>query len=267
MSSTTYTVDLDSVGAVDVTVDEHGEGQPFLLLHGGGGPDTTGRFAELLAASKPARAINPIHPGFSGTPRPEGLHTVGGLAALYVALLDKLGVSDVTVLGNSIGGWIAAEVALLQSPRVSGAIIIDGTGIEVPGHPIAGFFSLTMNQVFELSFHDPDRFRFDPTALPPAAQAIAAGNRATLATYAGTAMSDPTLLERLSRLELATLVLWGDSDRIVDPEYGRALAGAIPMARFQLLKDTGHMPQMETPDQVLQAIWEFDDTDVASVAR
>jgi len=124
----------------------------------------------------------------------------------------------------------------------SGAILVDAVGIEVPGHPIADFFSLTMDQVFTLSFHDPEPFRIDPATLPPAAQAIAVGNRAALATYAGTAMSDPTLAGRLAHLELPTLVLWGDSDQIVDPGYGRAYAAAIPLARFQLLKDTGHMP-------------------------
>jgi len=55
-------------------------------------------------------------------------------------------------------------------------------------------------------------------------------------------------------------VLWGDSDRIVNPDYGRAYAAAIPMARFHLLTDTGHMPQMETPDQLLDAIWDSDET-------
>ncbi len=149
MSTATHTVDLDNVGAVDVTIDEHGEGQAFLLPHGGGGPDTTSRFAELLAASQPARAINPPIPVSAAPPRREGLDTIGGLAGLFGALLDKLGLSDVTVLGNSIGGWIAAEIVLLRSPRVSGTIIIDGTGIEIPGHPIADFFSQTMNQVFE----------------------------------------------------------------------------------------------------------------------
>jgi pimeloyl-ACP methyl ester carboxylesterase len=69
-------------------------------------------------------------------------------------------------------------------------------------------------------------------------------------------MTDRTLAERLANLELPTLVLWGDSDRIVDPDYGRAFAAAIPNARFQLLTGTGHMPQMETPDQLLDAIWD-----------
>lgn len=254
--TTVRTVNLAGIGPVDVTIDEYGEGQPFLLLHGGGGPATVAGFAELLATTRPAHAIIPVHPGFGGTPRPEALNTVGGLAALYVALLDQLGLNDVTVVGNSIGGWIAAEMGLLKPPRVSGAILVNAVGIVVPGHPIADFFSLTMDQVFQLSYHDPGPFRIDPATLPPAAQAIAAGNRAALATYAGTSMSDRTLTERLSALELPVLVLWGDSDQIVDPDYGRAYAAAIPMARFQLLPDTGHMPQLETPDQLLQAIWD-----------
>jgi pimeloyl-ACP methyl ester carboxylesterase len=267
MTTNVHPVSLDGMGSVEVTVDEHGKGRPILFLHGGGGPDTTGGFAELLAKTKPARSINPIHPGFGGTLRPEPLDTVGGLAALYAALLDQLDLDDVTIVGNSLGGWIAAEIALLESPRVSGAILIDAVGIAVPGHPVADFFSLSMDQVFELSFHNPDPFRFDPAALPPAAQAVAAGNRAALAVYAGKSMSDPTLVERLSTVELPTLVLWGESDQIVDPEYGRAYAAAIPTARFELLQLTGHMPQMETPDQLLEAIWACVDTDFSGSTR
>ena len=254
MTASTYTVTADGIGPADVTVDENGEGQPFLLLHGGGGPDTTARFGGRLATSEHLRVLNPVHPGFGGTPRPGALHTIGGLAAVYVALLDQLGLDDVTVAGNSIGGWIAAEMAILNSPRISRVILIDAVGIEVPGHPPADFFSLRMDQVFQLSFHNPVPFAIDPATLPPAAQQIAAGNRATLATYSGTAMSDPTLIGRLAAVAIPTLVLWGDSDRIVTPEYGRAWADAIPKARFEVLRDTGHMPQIETPDQLLAAI-------------
>jgi pimeloyl-ACP methyl ester carboxylesterase len=265
---TTYHVKLDDIGPVDVTIDEQGEGRPILLLHGGGGPDTVAGFGALLAAAKPARVIRPVHPGFAGTLRPEALDTVGGLAALYVALLDQLGVDDVIVVGNSIGGWIAAEMALLSSPlsspRVSGIILVDACGIEVPEHPAADFFSLRMDQVFPLSFHNPGPFRIDPSTLPPAAQAAAAANRAALVTYSKATMGEPTLAGRLSAIETPTLVLWGDSDQIVDPGYGRAFAAAIPGARFQLLTDTGHLPQIETPDQVLQAVWDFAGTGSAS---
>jgi pimeloyl-ACP methyl ester carboxylesterase len=267
MTTTVHSLNLAGAGPVDVSIDEYGEGRPFLLLHGGGGPTTVTGFAGLLATAHHARVIVPAHPGFGGTPRPEALHTVAGLAGLYVALLDQLDLNDVTVVGNSIGGWIAAEMALLGSPRVSGAILVNAVGIKVTGHPIADFFSLTLDQVIQLSYHDPGKFRIDPASLPPSAQAIAAGNRAALATYAGTAMSDPTLIERLSTLELPVQVLWGDSDQIADPDYGRAWAAAIPMARFQLLTDAGHMPQVETPDQLLQAIADGAGTRFARPAR
>ena len=254
-TTSTYTVTVAGAAPAEVTVTERGEGHPVLLLHGGGGPDTVTGFGELLAKTHDVRVIVPTHPGFGGTARPGALASVRDLAALYAALIGQLGLENVTVIGNSVGGWIAAELALLAAPGISGAIIIDSVGIEVPGHPIADFFSLTMDQVFTLSFHDPGPFRIDPATLPPAAQANAAGNRAALAAYAGTAMIDPTLAARLPGLELPTLVLWGDSDQIVDPDYGRAFAAAIPHARFRLLTDTGHLPQLETPEQLMNAIW------------
>jgi pimeloyl-ACP methyl ester carboxylesterase len=86
-----------------------------------------------------------------------------------------------------------------------------------------------------------------------------AGNRATLAVYSGTSMIDPTLQNRLAGMTVPTLVLWGDSDRIADHGYGRAFAAAIPGAQFRVLPDTGHLPQLETPDQFLRAVWAFAD--------
>jgi pimeloyl-ACP methyl ester carboxylesterase len=268
MSTTaTRTVPVDGIGPVEVTIAEFGSGQPFLLLHGGAGPASVTGFAEKFAAAHDVRVLVPTHPGFGGTARPEALSSIPGLAALYQALLDQADLTDVTVIGNSIGGWITAEIALLKSPRVSGIVLIDAVGIEVPDHPVADFFALTMDEVFTRSFHNPGPFRIDPAALPPAAQAIAAGNRAAIAAYAGASMTDPALAGRLATLEIPTLVLWGDSDQIVDADYGRAYAAAIPMARFQLLPDTGHSPQLETPDQVIHAIWDSADTDFAAFAR
>ena len=255
-TSASYALAPAGIGPVEVTGEEYGSGRPFLLLHGGAGPQSVTAFGQLLAATHDVRVLVPTHPGFAGTARPDALDSIPGLAALYGALLDQLDLADVTVIGNSVGGWIAAEIALRKSPRVSGIVLIDAVGIEVPGHPVADFFSLTLDQVFALSFHNPAKFSIDPATLPPQAQAIAAGNRAALAAYAGTAMTDPTLAGRLADLEIPALVLWGESDGIVDADYGRAYAAAIPRARFQLLPETGHSAQLETPDQVLHAIWD-----------
>jgi pimeloyl-ACP methyl ester carboxylesterase len=261
---TTRTVPVDGIGPVGVTFAGYGSGQPFLLLHGGAGPASVTGFAEKFAAAHDVHVLVPTHPGFGGTPRTENLGSIPALAALYSTLLDQLDLQDVTVIGNSIGGWITAEIALLKSPRVSGIVLVDAVGIQVAGHPVADFFSLSMDEVFTRSFYNPEPFRIDPATLPPAAQAIAASNRAAIAAYAGASMTDPTLARRLATLEIPTLVLWGESDGIVDADYGRAYAAAIPMARFQLLTATGHSPQLETPDQVDRAIWDSADTDFSA---
>ena len=255
MTTTTETVLLDHVGPVEVLFDDAGEGRPFLLLHGGGGPDTMTRFGQRLAETHPARVLVPTHPGFANTSRPEELDSFRRLALLHVALLDELDLRDVTIVGNSIGGWVTVEMALLGSPRISGIVLIDAVGIEVADHPVADFFTMSYDEFLERAFRNPEAFRVDPTSLPPAAQAAAAANRSALATYTGGEMHDPTLAGRLGGLEIPTLVLWGDSDRIADPEYGRAYANSIPMARFEVLTGVGHLPQVEKPEAVLEAIW------------
>jgi pimeloyl-ACP methyl ester carboxylesterase len=247
------------INDLDVSYTERGEGRPFLVLHGGGGPQTVTGFADLLAAERPARVITPTHPGFGGTPRPDTFTTVGQLAQLYVALLDRLDLDGVTVVGNSIGGWIAAEMALLDTTRIGSIELVDAVGIDVPGHPVADFFALTFPEIAQLSYYQPDKFLIDPSTMTPQQQALLAGNRAALSAYAGTAMTDPTLRGRLSAVALPVRVIWGDHDRIADPDYGRAFASAIPGAEFVLLTETGHMPQLETPKSLLPAVWDFAD--------
>jgi pimeloyl-ACP methyl ester carboxylesterase len=129
-------------------------------------------------------------------------------------------------------------------------------GIDVKDHPVADVAGLSLPEIQALSFHDPAPFRVDPATVPDAQKAIMAANGAALAVYAGSAMADPTLRGRLGGIAIPTVVLWGESDQIVDPAYGRAYAAAIDGARFEVLPATGHMPQMETPDLVLRTMEE-----------
>jgi pimeloyl-ACP methyl ester carboxylesterase len=268
VSTATHTVTVAGVGAVEVTVSERGAGHTFLLLHGGAGPISVARFADLLGATHAARVITPTHPGFGGTARPDALRTVADLAALYVALLDQLDVHDVTVVGNSIGGWIAAEIALRRSPRVTRVVLVDATGIVVEGHPVADPFSMSLDELMTRSYYNPDAFRIDPSKLPEAQRTAMAANRAALAVYGGNpSVGDPTLRGRLAQVAVPTLVLWGEADRIGDPTYGRAYAAAIPHARFQLLAGAGHVPQIESPEQVRVAIWDFAAADATDHAK
>jgi pimeloyl-ACP methyl ester carboxylesterase len=244
-----------SFGDVALSADERGSGRAVVILHGGAGPASVAGFADLLADATGARVIVPTHPGFGGTPRPEALATIGGLAEVYAVLLDALELEDATVIGNSIGGWITSELALWHSPRLGRIALVDAVGVEVQGHPVA--VGLAPAQLAEYSWYDPSKAPIlDPATLPPAVREILAGNRSALAVY-GASMTDPTLLGRLAGIDIPALVLWGEADRIVDADYGRAFAEAIPGARFELLSRTGHVPQMETPEVLLNALRVF----------
>lgn len=245
-----HAVQAGSAGLVEVTVQDHDRTRPFLLLHGGGGVPTMAGFADLLAERTHSRVLLPTHPGFGGTPKAEGLTGVTELARTYVAMLEQFDLADVTVIGNSFGGWLAAEIALQGNPRVSGAVIIDGVGIEVDGHPMTDISGLSPTEIQAYSFHDPSKA---PT--PPSAGGTGPSpDLKALIGYTGPAMSDPTLQQRLGTLDLPVHVLWGESDRIVDPGYGKAYAAAIPMATFTLLPRAGHLPQLETPEALLGAL-------------
>jgi pimeloyl-ACP methyl ester carboxylesterase len=239
--TTTHHVTFDSLGPTAVDLTTYGSGRPVLLLHGGAGPQSVTGFAERLAASGDIQVLVPVHPGFEATPRPDRLTTISGLARLYAALLGELGLTGVTVVGNSIGGWITAEMALLGDPNVAQVVLVDAVSLDLPQAPIADFFSLTMDQVADLSYANPDAFRIDPAKLPPQRQALMATNREALRTYGGTTMADPTLLGRLS----------------ATTEHGNAYAAALPDARFVLIDDAGHLPQLETPQTLLDLITEF----------
>jgi pimeloyl-ACP methyl ester carboxylesterase/quercetin dioxygenase-like cupin family protein len=257
----TTTVSVSGLGDVPVTFTERGSGQPVLLLHGGAGAFSVAGFADLLASSGSARVITPVHPGFDGTPRPEELASIASLAGVYGQLLRDLRLVDVRVIGNSIGGWIAAELALAESAvpdrRVSSAVLVDAAGLQIGTAPIPDFFSLTLDQVFDLSYFDPGAFRIDPATLTPERAATQAANRAALQAYAGTGMTDPSLLCRLPGVRIPALAIWGAADRMIPPEHGKAYAEAIPGAQFRLIANAGHLPQLETPDELLAAVTEF----------
>lgn len=262
MTTTTHHITApDGADLVDLRVTETGSGHPVLLLHGGAGPASVAGFAELLREQFPTRVVVPTHPGFDGTDRPAGVTAVTDLAALYLRLLEYLDLRDVTVVGNSLGGWIAVEMALAHSDRISSVVIVDAVGLASQTDPIVDFFPLTMDDVVELSYHPSNRraARAVQQALPAAVRDAMARNRAALKTYGGASMADPTLTTRLSTISVPTLVVWGAADRIVAPSHGRAYADAIPGAALRIIDEAGHLPQLEAPQALADMVWEFAD--------
>lgn len=232
-------------------ITEQGTGRPVLLLHGGGGPFTTALLAQHLAET--THVIAPTHPGFNGTPRDESITNVRSLADAYAQFLIERDLRDVIVVGSSIGGWLAAELALgSAADRLAGIVIINGLGIEVEGHPIRDIRGLTPQELAVFSFHDPSNLRLPPPT--PEGLAIAQGNAASLGALTTDAR---TLNNELAAIHTPTLVIWGASDQVVDADYGRAYAAAIPDARFELIPNAGHLPYLENAPAVLAALDPF----------
>lgn len=238
---------------VPVQLVESGTGRPALVLHGGGGAPTVQGLADQLTATG-HHVLLPTHPGWNGTPRPEG-DTLAALAGRYAGLLDERGLTDVLVVGSSLGGWLGAEVALAAPDRVTDLVIVNGVGIDVPESPVVNVFGLEPRESAEHAWHEPDRFFVDPTTLPDERRALMAGNAAAMRAYAGDPyMHDPSLRGRLVDVRARTTLLWGESDGIVSPAYGRAYAESFDDAVFLLVEEAGHLPHVERPEATYQAL-------------
>lgn len=241
---------------VALAVDTRGSGRPYLLLHGGAGPRSMAGLAQALAPT--GHAVLPTYPGFDGQPRPDWLRRIDDLATLCLALLDRLDLREVVVVGNSAGGWLAAELGLRASPRIAALALLNAVGLAPTAATgdIADPARLAPAERAAYAFHDPARYAAAP-ATAEAAAALAA-NQQALRVYGGQPfMHDPGLRDRLPALRLPTLVLWGASDRIVTPAYGRQFAELIPRAQFVVLPQAGHFPQIEQLDEVLAHLRNF----------
>ncbi|HUB13545.1 MAG TPA: alpha/beta hydrolase [Acetobacteraceae bacterium] len=259
MADATVSTDRHVVGDISLEILRCGVGQPILALHGMQPIDPAGRFLSLLGRC--TEIIAPSHPGFGDSPRPADFDTVYDLAHLYLELLDSLPHNKVTLLGFSFGGWLAAEMAAACCHRIDKLILVDPFGIKLSDREtpdILDVFNTHPDTVRAHGWHDPDRFAPDFNAMTDTALVRYARGRDALCLYGFQPyMYNPQLKRWLSRIAVPTLVLWGASDRIVTPEYGRCYAGLIPGARFAVIDAAGHHPEMEQPETFIDHVTAF----------
>jgi pimeloyl-ACP methyl ester carboxylesterase len=262
---TSGAVDRIVVQGIELEVLRRGNGagsqgrRPILLLHGFDTVDPAAPFLERLA--RHGEIIAPSAPGFGNSPRPKDFDTVYDLVHLYLAMLGMLPGEDITVLGFSFGGWLAAEVAGYCTHRIARLILVDPVGIKVSDREtpdILDIFNKSPEEVRRRSWHDPERAAPDFDAMSDEALVIHARNREALCLYAWHPyMYNPQLPRWLGRIAVPTLLLWGESDRVVIPDYGRAFSRMIPGARFELIAHAGHHPEIEQPEAFVDHVARF----------
>jgi len=237
------------VNGIRIEMIERGKGRPLLFLHPGIGIEASAPVLDRLAER--AHLFAPSHPGFGTSDLPQSMTTVDDLSYFYLDLMDQLDLRDAIVVGVSFGAWIAAEIAVKSTARMSRLVMANAIGIKVGDREtrdIADIFAVMEPDFNKLAYCDPKAGERDYKALPDAAVIAAARNRETLARFAWQPyMHNPKLKSRLHRIRVPTLFLWGAHDRILSETYGRAYCAAIPGARFELIEKAGHFPHLEQP--------------------
>jgi pimeloyl-ACP methyl ester carboxylesterase len=248
-----------NVGGIRIEMIERGEGRPLLFLHPEIGIDETSAALARLAAR--ARVVAPIHPGFGGSELPNSFDTVDDLAYFYLDFIEQLALDTIALIGVGFGGWIACEIAIKTTQRISHLVLANPVGIKAGSREhrdIADIFAMTGDEFATLAYCDPTLAKLDYKAMPEDELRSAARNREATARYGWSPfLHDPKLKSRLHRIKIPTLFLWGRQDRIVSEQYGRAYCAAIPGARFELIEQAGHFPHIEQPDEFADRTFAF----------
>ncbi len=197
-------------------------------------------------------------PGFGKTVRPDWMRDMSDYILYLRDLIDALALEKPIVVGHSLGGWMATELAVWYPERVSKLVLSNGAGIRVKGAPIGHIFAMNPQELLAVCFVDPAA----AAPLMPAEVNVEYimdqyRQKMTLATLAWNPSYDPKLERRLAWVKCPTLIVWGERDELIPPAYAEALHRAIPGSRVVMLPGTGHMPMFEQPEAWARAVSEF----------
>ena len=238
---------------------EGGAGPPLLYLHGAGTYWWLPAH-DLLAARH--HVYLPVHPGFGESTGLDEVDDIEDLVFHTLDVLDELGRERVDVVGLSLGGWLAAELALRQPQRVGRLVLVDAAGLRLPDVPAGELFLATPAESRALLFAEPTgpvALAAIPDTPPPPDRMvrILRGREAAARLLWNPHVRYRKLGARLGRIKALTLVLWGANDRLLPPAYGEAFARGIPRARLVTIDRCGHLPPVEQPERFAEAVLGF----------
>ncbi len=247
-------------------------GRPTVLLHGGEGPPFVYLHSSLGESfrwfpfhdlwAKHFTVYAPLHPGFGGSGGFDQVDSIEDMAFHYIEFLDALGLDEVILGGASLGGWIAAEVAVRWPERVKKLWLSGSPGLWVEDEPLPDLFRVMAmpDKLRALLFHDPQGYLAKlviPDEPDDERRMTGYQNMTVLARLVWQRPYDPKLAARLRRVQCPVLLLWGDDDRVVPPAYGKAYARHLPQARWQSIADCGNMAMFEKEAEFVEAVSRF----------
>lgn len=256
-----------------VGVVEGGSGTPLLYLHGfvDVHGHTPGFMAFHDALAKSARVIAPAHPGCNDTDENPDVQTVEDVVFHTLEVMDALDLERVDVVGHSMGGWIAAELAARHPEKVARLVLIDAMGVFVAGQPTADLFMMAnpndggrnvgLRDLLFRSESDPLANRLIPDGRGDIDEAVRRYQMLRLGSWIGFKppyFYNRTLTNRLYRAAMPSLVLWGEQDRLTPIAHGREYAKLLPgCLGLKTVTDAGHSVVAEQPEQAAKLVSEF----------
>lgn len=245
------------VNGVPTRVLSAGEGPAIIFIHGTGGSGKVW-FNQMRRFEPQFRVIAPDLPGYGRTPLPDVIRSIDDYPAFVLALMDALGLAKAVLVGNSMGGRVSLQLALDHAERVSGLVLLNSSGLKLPGIPTVNVREMAPEEFASRLFYRTPEHASSRAALaerfvdtPEQQQA----RQTMLRLTAGPLRQD--MQDRLSQVQAPTLVIWGEGDRIIPQAYGEALASGIPNAKLVVIPRAGHVPMIERPGAVNEAMAPF----------
>jgi pimeloyl-ACP methyl ester carboxylesterase len=248
-------------GMFNVTVRRGGSGDPLVFLHAAGGQASWDTSLEML--SQKYEVIQPMHPGWPGSDGLEHLDDVIDMAIYYCDFFDTLGLSNVHLVGSSLGGMFAAEIAAIGRQYVRKLVLHSPAGLWLDEHPYLDFFAAPQDVMQKALFIDPEKIAASMPQIDPEnkeAMAKAMLDRTMALAAAGKfiwPIWDKGLKKRIHRITAPTLLIWGDHDGLNPPVYGPVFEKLIKGSKLVTIPNSAHATNIDAPEAFVKAVTEF----------
>ena len=250
-----WTEEFVEVGGTKTQVLRGGRGTPLVALHGAGGHPGWMPYHEAL--SQHFTLYAPSHPGYGKTARPDWVGTITDVAHYYLGFLRNLGLEQVYLIGFSMGGWLAAEMAAMDSNRFKALVLVDAVGIKPEVGEIAELLMVSPDQAQKLAYYDHSKIPEAPK-LTPEEEAVQWSNREMTSRLCWKPyMHNPSLPEYLKLVRIPSLIVWGRQDGIVPLNCGEIYHRVLAGSKLHVIGQCGHSPQTEKPQEFLDATLGF----------
>lgn len=260
-NTVTWTEEEIDAAGTKLRIVKGGEGEPLLLLHGELGHPGWMRYHEALAQNH--TLYIPLHPGFGQTEPLDWIMNMRDMAGWYLQALDDLEIGPVNLMGFSLGGWLAAEMATMSPSQFKKLVLVGAAGIKPPVGEIFDMFLVVAKEYLETSILDPantEEFNIlspeEPT--PEQAEAWEAAREGASRLAWKPYMhyrALPHLLRRLKRLP--TLIVWGRDDPVIPLSAAEVFNESIEGSQLAVLDNCGHQPEIEKSDEFVKLVHKF----------